>query len=138
MNVDLETQKAIRARLISTSAVTALVPANHILDVNQRPAPDPSIIMGDSQQVDEGTSLKRRHSRIFHSLHIWKREPSLEGVKTIAGAIRNAIHAGRLAMPGGLACADLLVSSTRFVRDPDGETSHGIVVIEALIAEVTP
>ena len=45
MNVDLETQKAIRARLISTSAVTALVPANHILDVNQRPAPDPSIIV---------------------------------------------------------------------------------------------
>lgn len=138
MSVDLETQKAIRARLIATSAVTALVPASHILDVNQRPAPDPSIIMGDSQQVDEGTSLKRRHSRIFHSLHIWKREPSLEGVKTIAGAIREAIHAGRLAMPAGLACADLLVSSTRFLRDPDGETSHGIVVVEALIAEVAP
>lgn len=138
MSVDLETQKAIRARLIATSAVTALVPANHILDVNQRPAPDPSIIMGDSQQVDEGTSLKRRHSRIFHSLHIWKREPSLEGVKIIAGEIREAIHAGRLAMPSGLACADLLVSSTRFLRDPDGETSHGIVVVEALITEVAP
>lgn len=138
MSVDLETQKAIRARLIASPAVTALVPANHILDVNQRPAPDPSIILGDSQQVDEGTSLRRAHMRVHHSLHIWKREPSLEGVKTIAGAIRRAIHAGRLAMPAGMHCADLLVSSSRFLRDPDGETSHGVVVVEALIVEVGP
>jgi hypothetical protein len=136
MNVDLETQKAIRARLVATPAVTALVPATNVLDVNQRPAPTPSILLGDSQAVDEGTSLDRANTRVFHSLHVWKKEPSLAGVKAIAGEIRTAIHAARLVMPAGLHCADVRVSSMRFLRDPDGERSHGVVVVEALIVEV--
>lgn len=136
MSVDLEVQKAIRARLIATPAVVALVPAGHILDVNQRPAPVPSIILGESQEIDEGTSLKRSHTRIYHTVHVWQREASLEGAKQIAGTIRGAIRAGRLVLPAGLHCADLLVSSGRFMRDPDGEHSHGVLTIEALIAEV--
>lgn len=138
MSVDLETQKAIRARLIASPAVSALVPAAHILDVNQRPAPMPSIILGDSQLVDEGTSLKRRHHRIFHTIHVWKREPSLEGVKVICAAIHMALHSGRLAMPAGLHCADIRVASIRSLRDPDGEHSHGVVTVDALIVEVGP
>ncbi len=138
MNVDLEVQKAIRARLIAASAVVALVPAGHILDVNQRPAPVPSIILGESQSVDEGTSLRRSHVRVYHTAHVWQREASLEGVKAICGAIRAAIHTGRLSLPAGLHCADLRVSQVRFLRDPDGEHSHGVVTVEALIAEVAP
>lgn len=136
MNPDLELQKAIRARLVATPAVTALVAASGILDVNQRPAPSPSIILGESQVLDEGTSLQRRHSRIFHTIHVWKREASLEGVKGIAAAISGAIHAERLAMPAGLHCADARVSQTRFLRDPGGEYSHGVVTVDALIAKV--
>lgn len=137
MTIDLDVQKAIRARLISNTAVAALVPPAHVLDVNQRPAPDPAIILGDSQAVDEGTSLRRAHTRVYHTLHVWKREPSLEGVKTICGRIRTAMLGERLALPAGLHCADLLVSSMRFLRDPDGEHSHGVVVVEVLVAEVS-
>ncbi|WP_277019435.1 MULTISPECIES: DUF3168 domain-containing protein [Paracoccus] len=88
MTPELEVQKAIRARLVSNQAVTALVPATHVLDTNQRPAPMPSIILGESQSVDEGTSLKRSHTRIYHTLHLWAREPSLErGYVRQAGVI---------------------------------------------------
>lgn len=131
-------QVAIRTRLVATPAVTALVPAAHVLDVNQRPAPDPSIILGESQAVDEGASIARRVVRVYHTAHVWKREPSLEGVKVICGAIRAAIHAGRLDLRPGLHCADVRVSSMRQIRDPDGETSHGIVTVEALVQEVAP
>lgn len=131
-------QVAIRNRLTATPTVTALVPASAILDVNQRPAPSPSIILGESQAVDEGTSLRRAHVRIFHTIHVWKREPSLEGVKLICGAIRTAINAGRLDLGTGLHCADALVSSMRQMRDPDGETSHGVVTVEVLVNEVAP
>lgn len=129
-------QVAIRNRLVATAAVTALVPAASILDVNQRPSPSPSIILGESQAVDEGTSLRRAHVRVYHTIHVWKREPSLEGVKIICAAIRKAIHAGRLDLGTGLHCADALVSSMRQMRDPDGETSHGVVTVEVLVAEV--
>lgn len=138
MSIDLEVQKAIRARLVATMGVTDLVPAISILDRNQRPAPSPSIIIGESQSVDEGSNLRRRHSRIYHTLHIWSREPSLEGVKEICGAVVAALRFGRLALPSGFHAADLKVSNVLSRRDPDGETSHGIVTVEVLVDEVAP
>ena len=129
-------QVAIRARLVATPAVVALVPAASILDRNQRPAPSPSIILGESQAVDEGDSIARNRARVYHTLHVWKREPSLEGVKVICAAIRSAIHAGRLDLGAGFHCADVRVSSMRQMRDPDGETSHGVVTVEALVEEL--
>lgn len=132
MSIDLEVQKAIRARL-TTWAVG--VPAAQILDTNQRPAKLPAIILGDSQAVDEGTSLRRAHTRVYHTLHVWTREASLEGCKQICGEVRRAIHSGRLVLVSPLHCADALVSSMRFLRDPDGEHSHGVVVVEVLVSE---
>lgn len=138
MSVDLVVQKALRARLTGTAAVLDLVPAASILDRNQRPAPSPSIILGESQVVDEGTSLRRAHSRVYHTIHVWKLEPSLTGVKAICGAIRTAIHSGRLALDPGFHAADAFVSSLRTLRDPDGETSHGVVTVQVLVHEALP
>lgn len=136
MTAELELQKALRARLTTTAALMALVPTSNVLDTNQRPAPRPSIILGESQAVDEGTSLKRTHTRIYHTIHVWTREPSLEGVKAICGLIRQAIdHGPRLVMAAPFHCADLRVSSSRTLRDPDGEHSHGVATVEALITE---
>lgn len=135
--MDLAVQKAIRALLIADPAVIALVPAASILDRHQRPAPDPAIILGEAQVLDEGTSLARTHARVAHTLHVWKREPSLEGAKTILGAIRRALRS-RLDLGQGLHAADTLVTSSRVLRDPDGETSHGVLTVEVLVAEVAP
>lgn len=131
-------QVAIRARLVATPAVTALVPAAHVLDTNQRPAPDPAIGLGQSQAVDEGASIARRLTRVYHTVHVWKREPSLEGVKVICAAIRAAIHAGRLDLGPGFHAVDGRVASMRQLRDPDGETSHGVVTVEVLVQEAGP
>ncbi|SFB82281.1 DUF3168 domain-containing protein [Tropicimonas isoalkanivorans] len=136
MSIDLEVQKAIRARLVATPAVTDLVPPASILDRNQRPAPSPSIVLGESQEVDEGSSLQRLHTRVYHTIHVWKREPSLEGVKVICGAVRGALWEGRLTLGPGLHAADVKVSGTRAMRDPDGETSHGVVTVEVLVSGV--
>lgn len=138
MSVDLAVQKAIRARLVATLAITDLVPPVSILDRNQRPAPSPSIIIGDAQVVDNGSSLKRTHSRVYHTLHIWKREPSLEGVKAICGAIRTAIQWNHMDLDAGFHAADVKVSSIQAMRDRDGETSHGVMVVEVLVSEVAP
>lgn len=128
-------QVAIRDRLVATSAVVALVPAAKIRDVGIRPKDFPTIALGESQAVDEGTSLARLHVRVFHTLHVWVKEPTLEQVKVICSAIRKAIHAGRLDLGQGFHCADALVSSMRQIRDPDGETSHGVVTVEVLVSE---
>ncbi|PJN95295.1 DUF3168 domain-containing protein [Amaricoccus sp. HAR-UPW-R2A-40] len=136
MSAALALQIALRERLLATPAVIDLVPAEHILDRNQRPNPDPSIILGEAQELDDDDSLDRRLVRIYHTFHVWRQEPSLEGVTAIMAAARTAALAGRLALSPGFHCVDLRVASSRAMRDPDGETSHGVMTLEARIQEV--
>lgn len=138
MSIELEVQKALRARFTTVAALMQMVPANAVLDTNQRPAPVPSIILGESQSVDEGTSIRRAHTRVYHTIHVWTREASLERVKSICGAIRSALNLGRLTLAAPLHCADLMVASTRYLRDPDGEHGHGVVTVEVLVTEAQP
>lgn len=127
-------QKAIRLRLVSSPAVVALVPAQNIVDRNSRPAPNPSIVLGEDQAVDDD-DIARNKQRIYSTIHIWKEETSLEGVKAIAWALRKAINLDRLEMDPGFHCGDCTVIDMRFLRDPDGLTSHGVVTVESLISE---
>lgn len=138
MNPELAMQKSLRQRLASFDAVNVHVPPASILDRNERPAPDPSIIIGEGQAVDEGDSLARIRVRVYLDLHVWKKEASLEGVKIIAGAIRLALRGERLALDAPFHCADCRVASARFLRDPDGLTSHAVVTVSALIHEDIP
>ena len=135
MNPEIALQTALRARLVSTAAVVALVPASAILDRNEQPAPDPSVIIGEGQSVDEGNSIARDLVRVYMDVQVWKREPSTAGVKAIAGAIRAALKA-RLVLTNGFHCADSLVRSMRFLRDPDGLTSHAVITVSALVEEI--
>ncbi|SKA26342.1 DUF3168 domain-containing protein [Consotaella salsifontis] len=135
MSAALAVQKAIRARLVTSIEISMHVPAANILDRNSRPAPDPSIIIGEDQEVEEG-DIARRVVRVYSTLHVWKKEPGLVGVKTIAGAIRAAVRLGNFAETSGFHFGDCRVSSTRFLRDPDGETAHAVVTIETLVSEV--
>ena len=136
MSADLAVQKALRERLIGAPGVTDLVPASAILDRNQRPAPDPSIILGESQVIQEDADLSRSRSRVIHTIHVWKREPSLQGAKGISGAVAAAFATRRLTLGEGLHAVDCKVSMMRVMRDPDGETSHGVVTLEVLVQEV--
>lgn len=135
MSADLALQKAIVSRLKGAASVTALVPADNILDRHHLPSPNPSIILGESQAI-EGNDIARNQERIYFTLHIWKREPGLRGAKTIAGVVRSTINTPRLVLDGGYHCGDCRVSDMRFLRDPDHETSHGVVTVEALVMEV--
>lgn len=134
MSAALALQIAVRGRLVATAAVTALVPVENIVDRHSRPPLDPCINLGEGQEIG-GERIDRRDSRVFLDLHVWKKEPGLEGVKAIAGAIKAAVHAGRLTA-AGFHIGDARGSSARFMRDSDGETAHAVVTVEAVINEV--
>lgn len=136
MTPEIALQKAVRARLISDIPTISLVPTASILDRNERPNPSPSIIIGEGQSVDEGDSLSRNLTRIYMDLHVWKKEPSTAGVKAISGAIRKAVASGNFPPVDGFHIADCYVQSARFMRDPDGETSHAVVTISAKVQEL--
>lgn len=126
--------RAIRARLVASSAVTSLVPASSIIDRNARPELDNAIIIGEGMTVPDDGLARSRHEA-FADLHIWRKEPGLVGSKQIAGAIRAALSDGPLAVEL-FHVADLRIASTRFLRDPNGTHSHGIVSLEARLVEI--
>lgn len=136
MSASLELQKALRTRLIGTPAIVALVPAANIVDRHQLPVLDPSIVLGEDQEVDpEVQTVGRHYVRVFSTLHVWKREPGFAGVKQIAGAVRRAIETTHHVPldSADYQAADCRIEEVRFLRDPDGETSHGIVTIDTII-----
>jgi hypothetical protein len=127
MEPALALQSAVRTRLIGASALTALVPASSILDVNLRPAVMPALLIGEGQTIpDEG--LRRDRHQVFLTLHVWALETGTVLVKQAVGAVRDALADTFWAIPG-LEVADLCFESVRFVRDPDALHSHAIVTL---------
>lgn len=135
MSATLIMQKAIRDRFVASPALIALVPADHVLDRNARPNPDPSVIIGEGQKLPGG-DIARRTFEVIFDIHVWRKEPGLTGVKAIVGAMRTALHSSRPILPAGYHCGDCHVSSARYLRDPDGETSHAVMTVSALVGEV--
>ncbi|WOI55127.1 DUF3168 domain-containing protein [Palleronia sp. LCG004] len=137
--IDLAVQIALRARLVASPDVTVDVPPDAILDRNARPAPTPGIVMGEAQVIDVSEiDLDHRRSRVTHTLHIWQRSQSREGVKRIMGAMRAAILPGRLDLGPELHAVQTRVTQMRALSDPDGETAHGVLTVEILVEELAP
>ncbi|WAJ26277.1 DUF3168 domain-containing protein [Antarcticirhabdus aurantiaca] len=134
MEPSLPLQAAIRARLIATSAVTSIIPASAIVDRNATPALDHSIVIGDGISGPDDGVARNRHM-VVADLHIWRKEAGVVGAKQVAGAIRAALMDGPLPV-AGFHVADLRIASTRFLRDPGGAHSHGVVSLEARLVEI--
>jgi hypothetical protein len=125
----LALQKAIRDRLVGWDNLIALVPADAIIDRSGAPELARCIMIGDGQTVRSDF-----HSSAYADLHVWAKEPGLATAKQIAGAITDAIDDDRFQIDG-LFVSDVTVTGTRYMRDPRGEYSHGIVSIRAIVQE---
>ena len=134
MEPSLALQAAIRDRLISSSALTSLIPADNILDKNALPLAMPCILLGEGQTIPDAGLARDRH-KVFLDLHIWHKEPGLAQSKTVAGAIRDALSDAFWIVPG-FDVADLYVTMSRFMRDPDGIHSHGVISLKAQVREL--
>lgn len=130
----LELQKAVRLRLVASSALVAMVPAANIVDKNGLPAVFPCILIGEGQTIGAGDVARRRHA-CFLDLHCWVKETGLVASKQIAGAVRAALADAVWNVPS-MHIADLHISSSRFLRDPNGTTSHAVLSLEAICVEV--
>lgn len=125
----LPLQAAIRARLLDSEAVMMLVPPDNVRDWTAAPPVSHSIVIGEGQSV-----FSDYHANAYFNLHIWVKEPGLRIAKEIADAAINAIDGQRWTVPG-LFVSDMGVDGTRYLRDPAGEFSHGIISVRAIVQE---
>jgi hypothetical protein len=129
MTPALALQAQMRALLAGDSAVTALVPAASIFDRHKSPEVFPKIVLGEGQEISDDLTLARDTVRVFAILHIWTRDGGLAGAKAIGGAVRKAL-VGKIT-----GFIDFRHIDSHYMRDPDGETAHGVVTFEALTWE---
>src|SRR5258708_6207088 len=128
----LDLQKAIRARLLASTDLMALVPADNVLDSTGRPELMPAVGIGEGQTV-----YKRFGSTTHATLHVWVQEPGLTASKQIASAIVAALKVDAqiegVLILDNFVCHDLMVTQTRFIRDTHGSYSHGIVAVAGIM-----
>lgn len=137
MSASLAAQKAQRARLIADAGVTALVPADNIIDASGPFDRYPSIILGEDQELPLGdTPRVDRFCTVHSTLHVWSREPGLANAKRIAGAVRASLVNATWTIDGWQ-CLATEFESSRFLRDPDGETAHGVIVFTQTLQRVS-
>ena len=131
-DVSIQMQRAMRDRLVASAEVLALVPAANIFDRHARPEIFPCIILGEGQIVREDLTLADNHVRLYQTVHIWTRDGDLVSARAIAGVIGAALRGRSF---GEVAVVQARYSDARFMRDPDGETGHGVLTFEALVQE---
>ncbi|QOZ26166.1 DUF3168 domain-containing protein [Bradyrhizobium sp. CCBAU 51753] len=130
----LDLQKAIRARLLASADLMAMIPADNVLDVTGRPERMPSVIIGEGQTV-----YRRWDATTYTTLHVWLQEPGLVQAKAAAGLIVDAVRVdaqrdGALALDH-FTVLDMRASDTRFLRDPHGSFSHAVITVAAIVKE---
>lgn len=138
-DASLALQTAVRGLLIGFPALTAVVPAANILDHTGPASRFPSILLGEGQSIQEKEvqTFERDMWRVYLDLHLWAKADDLAPVKTMAGAIRDAL---RNVAPWNIEdhrVIDLTWPMTRFMRDREGDTplAHGVVTIAGLLQE---
>ncbi|TCM57827.1 uncharacterized protein DUF3168 [Rhizobium sp. PP-F2F-G48] len=125
---------AIRAALIDTPAVTAMVQPDHIRAGSTRPEHMPMIIMSDGQTVFLGHAAGSQYvARVYVDLHIWAMEDRNDTAKAIGFAVMNVLkHAPATA---GFDVDEWALPVVRWMRDPDPDKAytHGVMTVEAVM-----
>jgi SPP1 family predicted phage head-tail adaptor len=84
-------QKALRARLIASPDLAALLPPDNIIDATNRPERFPCVKIGEGQ-TSFAVPYTRYHDKATLDVHVWCEEAGLSTAKEIIGAITTAIR----------------------------------------------
>jgi hypothetical protein len=93
----------------------------------------PYIELGEFQTLDDGAQC-HDGMEVFATLHVWSRAIGQVEVKTIAGAARGSIHEAELDLGAAWQFLEIAHQDTRYLKDPDGVTSHAVLTFKALVA----
>lgn len=136
MSAQAELQKLILDTLKADAAVMAL--ANGIYDrVPTSPWGSASIngyiSFGPADVVEDDADCIIGGEHTFQ-IDCWSRQVGMVHAKRMVDAVKAALHEQELSLAQN-ALVDLRVTMRRVVPDPDGLTSHGIVMVAAMIEE---
>jgi hypothetical protein len=129
IDVSLALQDAVVAALRTDESVSALV-GPRVYDRVPSGAVRPYISIGPSQATqDDATCIEGME--VFQQVDVWSSQPGYAECKTIAAAVKTALH--RLEIEKSGVTFEIEHRFTNTFRDADGLTSHSVLSFRALI-----
>lgn len=122
-----ELQVAIVTRLKAAAAVTAFVGARVYDSVPENPT-FPYITVGEGDETSDDADCVDGFE-ISLDIDVWSRAQGFPEAKKISDEVRKALKSPELTIPTN-ALVDFRHRQTRFLRDPDGLTSHAVMTFE--------
>lgn len=123
----LELQGAIVARLKAWAGLSAAV-NGRVYDAVPSGAAFPYITVGAGDETSDDADCIDGFE-ISLDIDIWSRANGYPEAKRISDEVRKAIKSADLILPTN-ALVDFRHRQTRFLRDPDGLTSHAVMTFE--------
>lgn len=128
-------QTAIRAALVASTDVSALLPVDYIRAGASRPDKLPSIILADAQTEFLGCAAgSQRLARVYLILHVWAQEDGADTARQIGTAVYQALQFGP-ADNADISLDEWQQPRVVWLRDPKPELSltHGVMTLEAVV-----
>ncbi len=125
----LALQKAINLRLRSDIAAVD----SRVFDRVPADVAFPYIELGGFETLDDGAQF-HDGMEVYATLHAWSRAIGQVEVKTIAGAVRGTLREAELDLGPDWQFLEIAHQDTRYLKDPDGVTSHAVLTFKALVA----
>lgn len=91
------------------------------------------VSFGPHDVIDDGSDCIESGEHVFQ-LDCWSRSVGQVACKDIVDAVKLALHERELTLINN-ALVEIRVFMRRVFRDPDGITSHGIVMVRAIVEE---
>lgn len=133
MNKQSAIQTAIYEALTGNSTLTSAV--NGIFDdTGQDYGSFPYVTIGEISSTDFSTDDKLGSINNV-AIHTWSRADGKREAQIVNGYIYDILNRSDLTVPG-YTWVDCLADSANVMRDPDGETYHGIITFNITLLEV--
>lgn len=130
----LELQRVIVATLKADAEVNALI-AGRVYDRVPAPVTFPYVVVGDDQVSQAHAECLDGSTEVFPNLHAWSRAVGKVEAKNIAGAVVRALNGAALTLANGYRLVLIEHDNTQHLGDPDGITSHSVIVFHAFVDE---
>jgi hypothetical protein len=123
-------QQSIFARLTADAALTTLLGGPRVHDEVPQASPFPYISFGHSLVRDWSTGSEDGSEHVV-TLHVWSQGKGKKEAHEIMDAVRSALHDQALSLAGHR-LVNLRHELSEARREPDGDTTHGIVRYRAV------
>ena len=126
-------QKALYARLSGSAALAAAMGGTvRAYDAPPQTPTFPYIQFAESQVIDEGNECDVDLFELFSTIHVWSRDVGTVETKRIVGAVRELMNA--IFPMDNFSITVAKCENSQWFRDPDGISTHGVVVFRYLIS----